>query len=147
MNRSPDAGLGDGHIRISPHYVAFEPPPNAPDAPLPPALPPPAPADEKPPVRVGGRLEPAVLIKRTEPQYPPMAKAARVEGVVVLKGMISLDGRIDDIRVVSGNPVLVDAAVQCVRKWKYRPAVLNGQPIAAPIEISVGFRLIYPGGR
>ena len=117
-----------------------------PEATLPPPEPPPGEPDVKPPVVIGGRLEPAQLIKETMPVYPPMARTARVEGVVVLEGTINVSGGVENLHVVSGHPMLIDEAIRAVKKWKYRPAVLNGQPTPSPITVTVRFVLKYSGG-
>src|SRR5262249_30203447 len=107
--------------------------------------PPPGDLDVQPPVVIGGHVEPAVLIEQTKPAYPALARNARVEGIVILEGTISTEGKVEDVHVVSGHPMLLDAAVKAVRKWKYRPAKLNGQLIACPVHIQVRFTLQYPG--
>ena len=68
------------------------------------------------------------LIYRVQPDYPPLARQARVQGLVVLRAMISRDGAIEDLQVLSGHPMLAQAAVEAVRQWRYRPYVLNGEP-------------------
>jgi TonB family protein len=98
---------------------------------------PPAPA----PLRIGGRIEQPKQIYRSEPVYPAVAKSARVQGVVEIEGVINEEGRIERIKVVNGHPLLNDAAVECVRKWKYEPGRLNGQIIEMPIKILVRFQL------
>jgi protein TonB len=112
---------------------------------LPPPEPPPGEPDIKPPPVIGGRLEPAELIKQTLPTYPALARTARVEGVVVLEGTVSVSGNIVDIHVVDGHPLLVDEALKTVKKWKYRPAILNGQPTPSPVTVTVRFILKYSG--
>jgi protein TonB len=77
----------------------------------------------------------------TEPIYPALARSARVQGVVEIEGVINEEGRIEQIKVVTGHPLLKDAAIDCVRKWKYEPGLLNGQIIEMPIKISVRFQL------
>jgi len=114
---------------------------------LPPPPPEPPPGDpdvERPPV-IGGHLEQAVLIQQTKPVYPALARTARVEGIVVLEGTISEQGKVEDVHVVSGHPMLVDAAIKAVQKWKYRPPKLNGQIVSCPVRIQVRFMLKYPG--
>ena len=105
----------------------------------------PEPPHEEPParepLRIGGRLEQPKQISRTEPNYPLLARSARVQGVVEIEGMINEEGRIEQIKVVTGHPMLNDAAVECVRKWKYKPGRLNGQIIEMPIKILVRFQL------
>jgi len=112
---------------------------------LPPPEPPPGEPDIKPPPVIGGRLDPAELIKQTVPLYPPLARSARVEGVVVLEGTVNVSGSVENIRVVEGHPLLIDEALRAVKKWKYRPAILNGQPTPSPVTIRVRFILKYPG--
>jgi periplasmic protein TonB len=112
---------------------------------LPPPEPPPGEPDIKPPPVIGGRLEPAELIKQTVPVYPPLARNARVEGVVLLEGTVNVSGSVQNIRVVEGHPLLIDEALRAVKKWKYRPAILNGQPTPSPVTIRVRFILKYPG--
>jgi TonB family protein len=112
---------------------------------LPPPDPPPGEPDIKPPPVIGGRLEPAELIRQTVPVYPPLARNARVEGVVVLEGTVNVSGTVENIRAVEGHPLLVDEALRAVKKWKYRPAILNGQPTPSPVTIRVRFVLKYPG--
>jgi protein TonB len=114
--------------------------------PVPPE-PPPGEPDVQPPPVIGGRLEPAVLIDQTKPVYPALAKTARVEGTVVLEGTVNVRGKVENLRVVSGHPMLVDAAIHAVKKWKYRPAKLNGQIIPCPVTVNVRFILQYPGGQ
>ena len=115
------------------------------DSSLPPPEPPPGEPDIKPPPVIGGRLEPAELIKQTVPVYPPVARSARVEGVVVLEGTVNVSGSVENIRVIEGHPLLIDEALRAVKKWKYRPAILNGQPTPSPLTIRVRFILKYPG--
>jgi len=103
--------------------------------------PPPEESPAREPLRIGGRVEQPKQISRTEPIYPPLARSARVQGVVEIEGMINEEGRIEQIKVVTGHPLLNDAAVECVRKWKYEPGRLNGQIIEMPIKILVRFQL------
>ena len=81
------------------------------------------------------------LIRNVEPVYPPLAKGARVQGPVVLSAMISKAGMIENLRVLSGNPMLVPAAIDAVRQWRYRPYVLNGEPVEVETQITVNFIL------
>lgn len=90
---------------------------------------------------IGGKMTPAKLIHWASPVYPRKAKAAIVEGTVVLHGVIEANGMVDSIRLVSGPPALVQAAIDCVKKWKYRPTTLNGKPVKVETDISVEFRL------
>jgi TonB family protein len=105
-----------------------------------------APHEEPParePLRIGGKIEQPKQIYRSEPIYPVAAKMARVQGVVEIEAVINEEGRIEQIKVVSGHPLLNDAAVDCVRKWKYEPGRLNDRIIEMPIKISVRFQLRF----
>lgn len=81
------------------------------------------------------------LIRRVEPLYPPLARSARIQGAVVLFAMISTTGTIENLRVISGHPLLVAAALDAVKQWRYRPYILNGEPIEVETEITVNFVL------
>ena len=94
---------------------------------------PPAPT---PPTRIS-KVEPATPLHRVEPVYPPLAIAAHVQGIVRLMGVIGTDGRIGELKVLSGHPMLVRAAMDAVQQWIYAPTLLNGEPaeVQAPIEV------------
>jgi len=92
-------------------------------------------------VKVSGSVQQAQLILRIEPRYPPLAVQTRKEGTVLLHAVISVDGRITALEVVSGPPLLVQAAVDAVRQWRYRPTYLNGEPVEVETSITVIFRL------
>ena len=81
------------------------------------------------------------LMRRVEPQYPPLAKPLGIQGSVVLAAIISREGTIEQLQVVSGHPLLVRAALQAVREWRYRPYVLNGEPVEVDTQITVNFIL------
>ena len=83
------------------------------------------------------------LVNQVLPVYPRLAIAARVQGAVVLEAVITREGRIDPtrLRVVTGHPFLIDAAVAAVRQWRYRPTLLNGQPVEILTNITVNFSL------
>ncbi|MGD0758204.1 MAG: energy transducer TonB [Candidatus Sulfotelmatobacter sp.] len=98
---------------------------------------PPAPAH---PIRVS-HMDPGSLIYQVQPVYPPLARAARVEGPVVLAALISKDGTIENLRVVTGRPMLVSSAVEAVSKWRYRPYILNSEPVEVETQITVNFLL------
>jgi protein TonB len=76
-----------------------------------------------------------------EPRYPQPAIMARISGPVQLEGIIGTDGRIRDLHALSGNPVLVPAALEAVRQWVYEPTLLNGKPVEVIAPITVIFRL------
>ena len=92
------------------------------------------------PVRVS-HLSEANLLFRAQPIYPPIARQARVLGMVELRAIISKAGTIENLTVVSGHPMLVKAAVDAVRQWRYRPYLLNNDPVEVETEITVTFVL------
>lgn len=93
------------------------------------------------PLRVGGVVQAAKLIRQVTPVYPPLARQARISGVVRLEAIIDRAGAIRSLQVVSGHPLLVPAAVEAVRQWTYRPTLLNGEPVEVLTEIEVHFKL------
>ncbi len=86
-------------------------------------------------------LEPAMLIKRIEPVYPPLARQIRRQGRVELHAIIATDGSIQSLQVVDGDPLFVQSALDAVRQWRYRPTVLNGQPVEIDTHITVIYTL------
>lgn len=108
-----------------------------------PPLPIPPKEESKPPARmvVGGRVQQANLIYAPRPIYPSLAKLTRVQGEVVLDAIISKDGRVENLELQSGHPLLVPAAVEAVRQWRYKPTLLNGQPVEVMTRITVNFSL------
>ena|SRR5579884_957949 len=112
---NPAAGLAmSGHVAV--------PQPNAPQH-----------------TSVGGRVEPAKLIKRIAPVYPSLAASARLHGSVRFSATIGKDGRLRNIQTVSGQPILAQAAKDAVQQWVYQPSTLNGQPIEVTTQIEVDF--------
>lgn len=83
----------------------------------------------------------ANLIYRVQPVYPPIARQARIQGTVELRAIISKTGTIENLAVVGGHPMLVTSAVEAVRQWRYRPYLLNGEPVEVETEITVNFLL------
>jgi len=81
------------------------------------------------------------IIYRVQPSYPPIARQARVQGTVELRAIISKVGTIENLVVVSGHPMLVKSAIEAVRQWRYRPYLLNNEPIEVETEITVNFVL------
>jgi protein TonB len=111
----------------------------------PPPPPPPQKKEEKPVtpqrIRVGGNVQSASLVKQTRPVYPPLAKQARISGTVKLSAVISKDGTIQELTVVSGHPLLAPAALEAVKQWVYKPTLLNGEPVEVSTTIDVNFTL------
>jgi periplasmic protein TonB len=112
-------------------------------APAPPPPPPPPPKVEPPkgPVRVGGKISEPRKTRNVPPVYPEMAKHARVQGTVILEATISPQGRVMDLKVLRGIPLLDDAAMNAVKQWTYSPTLLNGQPVPVIMTVTVNFRL------
>lgn len=101
--------------------------------------PPPVPVIS-PKARVSRMME-GNLILRVQPQYPPLARQARVQGSVVLRAIISREGAIEHLQVMSGPPLLVESAIRAVRQWRYRPYLLNDEPLDVETQITVNFSL------
>jgi len=73
--------------------------------------------------------------------YPAVARAARIQGTVVLSAVIAKDGTVENLSLLSGHPLLVPAAMDAVKQWRYRPYTLNGQPVEVMTQIHVNFQL------
>ncbi|RPJ55315.1 MAG: energy transducer TonB [Acidobacteria bacterium] len=86
-------------------------------------------------------LDPSRLIYRVEPVYPPLAMKARVEGVVMLQVTVNEMGVVESVEVASGHPLLVKAAVDAVSQWRYKPTILNGEPVPVKATVTVNFNL------
>jgi periplasmic protein TonB len=101
------------------------------------------PAPARPPSRaiVSGGVQQGFLIHQVQPSYPAIARATRLEGTVVLAAVINRDGSIQGLHAVSGPPMLIGAAIDAVRQWRYRPYLLNHQPVEVETQISVIFTL------
>jgi protein TonB len=112
----------------------------APVAPAPPPPPPPPPPSG--PLRVGGDVKAPVVVDRAEPQYTESARKARVAGIVVVEAIIGKDGRVQDVKVVKGLPMGLSAEAEAaVRRWRFKPGSLNGQPVATIFNLTVNFKL------
>ncbi len=98
-------------------------------------------ADVKGPVRVLSSVVAGLLIRKVTPVYPPIAVSARQQGTVVLQATISKSGTIENLRVAGGPAMLQQAALDAVRRWAYRPYLLNGQPVEVETTINVVFSL------
>jgi periplasmic protein TonB len=92
-------------------------------------------------IRLGGNVEEAKLIARIQPVYPVLAVQTRTQGNVILHAIISKEGDVSELEVVSGHPLLVEAALGAVRQWRYRPTLLNGFPVEVETTITVSFVL------
>ena len=98
-------------------------------------------SEEDRPIKLSEGVEQAQLISRIEPRYPALALQIKKEGTVILHAIISRGGGITALDVVSGHPLLVKAALDAVRQWRYRPTLLNGEPVEVETTITVIFRL------
>lgn len=87
------------------------------------------------------RISEGDLLRRVLPTYPPLARSARIQGTVVLQAMISKSGTIENLRLLSGHPMLAPAAIEAVKQWRYRPYILNNEPVAVETQITVNFSL------
>ena len=92
-------------------------------------------------VRLAQRVVEANLIHDVPPTYPPEAGRARIQGTVVLLAVIGKDGSVEDVRVESGLPVLAQAAIDAVKQWRYKPYMLNGEPVEVDSRITINFTL------
>ncbi len=92
-------------------------------------------------VRVSQGVSQGLLVRRIQPNYPPLARQARIQGTVVLRAVISKDGSIENLTLVSGHPMLAPAAIDAVKQWKYKPYLLNGEPVEVDTEVLVNFTL------
>jgi protein TonB len=81
------------------------------------------------------------LIRKILPTYPAVARSARIQGQVVLQAVISKQGAIENLKVLTGHPMLVPAAIEAVRQWRYRPYILNNEPVEVETQITVNFSL------
>jgi protein TonB len=92
-------------------------------------------------VRVSTGVATGLLLKKVQPNYPPLAKAARIQGHVMLQAEISKDGTIQNLQLISGHPMLAPAAIEAVKQWRYKPYLLNGEPVAVETQVDVIFSL------
>ena len=92
-------------------------------------------------IRVGAMVQAANLVHSVEPVYPPLARQARIQGTVRFNIMVSKEGAVEQMTLVSGHPLLVSAAQDALRQFKYRPVMLNGKPIAVQTTVDVNFVL------
>jgi protein TonB len=92
-------------------------------------------------VRVSQGVSSGLLIKKVNPTYPPLARQARIQGQVVLHAEISKEGTIQNLQLISGHAMLAPAAIEAVKQWRYKPYLLNGEPVAVETEVIVNFSL------
>jgi len=92
-------------------------------------------------IRVSSGVSQGLLIRKVQPAYPPLARQARIQGVVILQAQISKEGNIENLQLISGHPMLAPAAIEAVKQWKYRPYLLNGEPVEVETQVQVNFTL------
>ena len=92
-------------------------------------------------LQISAPVQQAMLIRRVEPVYPPLGMQLRREGRVELHAIISTDGSIQSLEVITGDPLFIQSALSAVREWRYRPTILDGQPIEVDTHITVVYTL------
>ncbi|HEY6764837.1 MAG TPA: energy transducer TonB [Candidatus Sulfotelmatobacter sp.] len=92
-------------------------------------------------VRVSSGVSTGLLVRKVNPNYPPLARQARIQGQVILQAEISKTGDIQNLRLISGHPMLAPAAIEAVKQWKYKPYLLNGEPVEVETTVQVNFTL------
>ena len=93
-------------------------------------------------VKVAPRVTSGLILKKVQPIYPEQARRARIQGAVVMSAVISKSGQIADLEVLDGAIELVVSAVNAVRQWKYRPYVVNGEPVEVDTSVTVYYTLL-----
>jgi periplasmic protein TonB len=92
-------------------------------------------------VKQGGNVTAASILQQTKPLYPALARQARIQGNVVLHAIIDKDGKVAQLEVISGHPLLVQSALDAVKQWRYKPTLLNGDPVEVDTTITVTFTM------
>jgi protein TonB len=101
----------------------------------------PEPPEHKSPLKRSEGVMAAALIYKVQPQYPVLARNMHLAGTVYLRAIIATDGTVHQLEVISGSPILANAALQAVRQWRYQPTRLNGEPVEVETLITVNFIL------
>jgi periplasmic protein TonB len=104
------------------------------------APPPPKPVQQGR-IKQGGNVQAAKLVNKVQPNYPPLARQTRISGTVRLHAIIAKNGTVEQLEVMSGHPLLVQAALDAVRQWRYQPTQLNGEAVEVDTTIDVIFSL------
>jgi len=92
-------------------------------------------------VRVSSGVSRGLLVSKVNPVYPEDARRARIQGSVLLRVIIDREGNISSVELLNGDPALADAAIDATRQWKYRPYLLNGQPVEVETQVQINFTL------
>ena len=93
-------------------------------------------------IRIGGNVAKSQLKHKVQPRYPQEARDNRIQGTVRLHVVLSTAGKVQQMEVVSGDPILAKAALEAVRQWEYKPVLLNGEPVEVDTTIDVVFSLV-----
>jgi periplasmic protein TonB len=144
FQNGPGIGLGGGGRFPFGRPTEGAAPPFTPPPPPPPPTPPVPPPSIKhsEPVRIGGDVQAGKVIYQPAPAYPSLARVARVEGVVVLQAAIAADGTIQTLKVISEtSPLLRSGVIETVKTWKYKPTLLNNEPVEVITTITINFSL------
>jgi protein TonB len=92
-------------------------------------------------VRISSGVAEGMKVHDVQPTYPQMARIAHIQGDVVLQATISKNGSIENLHAISGHPILIQAALDAVRQWKYKPYILNSEPVEVETQITVKFHM------
>jgi TonB family protein len=92
-------------------------------------------------IRVGGAVQTSRIVRQVQPSYPALARQARIQGTVKLNVLLTNEGAVQTVEVLSGHPLLIPAAIDAVKQWRYRPTLLNGNPVEVETEVDVNFSL------
>jgi periplasmic protein TonB len=92
-------------------------------------------------IKLGGQVQAAKVISQPSPIYPALARQARIQGNVILHAVLDQNGRVSELHVISGHPLLVQAALDAVKQWRYQPTLLNNEPVEVDTTITVTFVL------
>lgn len=92
-------------------------------------------------IRVSESVARSLVVKKVDPVYPPLARQARIQGSVILQVKINKSGDVENVQLFSGHPMLAPAAIDAVKQWKYKPYLLNGEPVEVETRVTVNFVL------
>jgi protein TonB len=92
-------------------------------------------------VRLSRDVAQGLIAAKVQPEYPELARKARIQGTVCLNGVISKDGDVTEVHLISGHPALAQAAIDAVKQWKYKPYLLDGRPVEVETQVTVNFTL------
>ena len=128
-------------LSLSPWLSQFAQAPNSPKSEQPTDQEAPKPSVKR--IRIGGNVAKSQLKHRVQPQYPQEARDNRIQGTVRLHVVLSTSGKVQQLDVVSGDPILAKAAAEAVRQWLYKPMLLNGEPVEVDTTVDVVFSLVH----